>query len=178
MRRAEREHVGTHGNLNLVPLVDILTSIVFFSLLTYTGAALAAMTAFNLSLPPVVVTGEQARASAPERENLLLMLAVKITNGGLRVEHSEGPFRQDIKGVDSTSLAQLQATMTSIKQQFPQNDDVTVIPDDNVSYDDIIHVLDRIRNARFTSIALASRARAEGAGVQNVSNPNVTRGGR
>jgi hypothetical protein len=33
-RRAERAPVTAHGNINLVPLVDTLTSIVFFSLLT------------------------------------------------------------------------------------------------------------------------------------------------
>src|SRR5919199_1098150 len=108
MRRAERAHVGTEGGrLNLVPLVDILTSIVFFSLLTYTGAALAAMTAFNLSLPPVVVTAPEARTAAPDRENLNLLLAVKITGGGVRIEHSDGSFRRDIAGLDSTSLSQL-----------------------------------------------------------------------
>ena len=48
------------GNINLVPLVDILTSIVFFSLLTYQGATMAALTSFDLTLPPVVVnTPEQ-----------------------------------------------------------------------------------------------------------------------
>ena len=55
-RRAERAPLTAHGGLNLVPLVDVLTSIVFFSLATYTGVALAAMTAFDLSLPPETIT--------------------------------------------------------------------------------------------------------------------------
>ena len=38
MRRAERHAAAGHGSINLVPLIDILTSIVFFSLLTYSGA--------------------------------------------------------------------------------------------------------------------------------------------
>jgi biopolymer transport protein ExbD len=33
-RRLERASFTAQGNINLVPLVDILTSIVFFSLLT------------------------------------------------------------------------------------------------------------------------------------------------
>ena len=45
-RRAERAPVTAHGSINLVPLVDILTSIVFFSLLTYQGAAMTALTSF------------------------------------------------------------------------------------------------------------------------------------
>jgi len=38
LRRAERASATWSGNINLVPLVDTLTSIVFFSLLTYQGA--------------------------------------------------------------------------------------------------------------------------------------------
>jgi hypothetical protein len=51
-RRAERASLTDAGHLNLVPLVDILTSVVFFSLLTYQGAALAALTSYDLTLPP------------------------------------------------------------------------------------------------------------------------------
>ena len=82
------------GNLNLVPLVDILTSVVFFSLLTYQGAALAALTSYDLSLPPVVITAQQAAASAQDRNALNLLLAVRIERDRLLVEHTgEGGFR-------------------------------------------------------------------------------------
>jgi hypothetical protein len=67
-----------HGSINLIPLVDILTSIVFFSLLTYTGAALAALTSFDLVLPPVVVTTpEQSRNNTGQDvQNLLVGVGV------------------------------------------------------------------------------------------------------
>src|SRR5215208_7791674 len=109
-RRAERAPLTASGHINLVPLVDILTSIVFFSLLTYTGAVMSNLTAFDLALPPVVVTGEQAQRVAP-KDTLKLLLAVRLQEGGIRVEHPGGlggePFRQDIRGMDSTSLQQL-----------------------------------------------------------------------
>src|SRR5215216_5189251 len=138
-RRAERAPLTASGHINLVPLVDILTSIVFFSLLTYTGAVMSNLTAFDLALPPVVVTGADAKAVAPP-DTLKLLVAVRIQEGGMRVEHSGGlggaPFRQDIQGLDSTSLEQLRTTMTDIKQQFPENNDVLVVPDDGIAYDD------------------------------------------
>src|SRR5436190_19578026 len=109
-RQREREPLTAHGRINLVPLVDILTSIVFFSLLTYTGAVMSNLTAFDLALPPVVVTGEQAVRNAP-KDTLKLLLAVRLQEGGIRVEHSGGlggePFRPDIRGMDSTSRQQL-----------------------------------------------------------------------
>jgi len=162
-RRAERAPLTASGHINLVPLVDILTSIVFFSLLTYTGAVMSNLTAFDLALPPVVVTAEQAKSIAPEK-TLTLLLAVRLQEAGMRVEHSGGlggtPFVQDIRGLDSTSFEQLRTTMTAIRQQFPDNKDVLVVPDDGVSYDDIVHALERIKLAGFSSISLGSRERA------------------
>lgn len=163
-RRIERQQAHGHGRINLVPLIDILTSIVFFSLLTYTGAAMAALTQFDLVLPPVVITGESPTASAEDRERLTLLLAVRVRDDRtLQIEHSEeGGFRQVIRNYrDSTSLAQFESLMKQIRERYPQNADVTVVPDDAVLYDDVIHVLERLKRAEYTGIALASRARDE-----------------
>jgi biopolymer transport protein ExbD len=160
-RRAERGNIMGHGNLNLVPLVDILTSIVFFSLLTYTGAALAALTAFDLVLPPTVITAIEGRTQDAPRDTLNLLLAVRIQGNGLLVEHSEqGGFKEEIRGTNEASLDRLQALMQQIRQQYPQNEDVLVVPDDATSYERVIQVLDRLRIANFTGISLGSRARA------------------
>lgn len=160
-RRAERASMTFAGNLNLVPLVDILTSVVFFGLLTYQGVALAALTAFDLSLPPVVITAEQATASAPQRNALDLLLAVRLERDKLLIEHTgEGGFRREIAGLQGASLDTLQAVMTDIRHRYPQNADVLVVPADDIAYDDLIHVLERLRLASYTGISLGNRARA------------------
>ena len=160
-RRSERAPLTAHGGLNLVPLVDILTSIVFFSLATYTGVALAAMTAFDLSLPPTVITAPQAKTSGKDPE-LTLLLAVRINTDGLRVEHSGGnaAFRKDIPGLGQSSLNELHDVLAGIARSYPDNKDVLVVPDDAVSYDDIVKVLEQARLANFSNIALGNRARA------------------
>ena len=161
-RRAERAPLTAAGNLNLVPLIDVLTSIVFFSLLTYTGAVMAMLTSYDLSLPPTVITADDARNNAPPRDIVSLLLAVKIQDGNLRVEHSEeGGFRRDIRGTDARALDQLQALMTEIRRKYNQNSDVLVVPSDEVSYDTVVQVLERLRMAQFTGISLGARARGE-----------------
>jgi len=160
-RRAERASLTDGGNLNLVPLVDILTSVVFFSLLTYQGASLAALTSFDLSLPPVVITAQQAASSAQQRDALNLLLAVRVERDKLSVEHTgQGGFRKEIAGVQGASLDSLQAVMTEIRKQYPQNADVLVVPADDVAYDDLIHVLERLRIASYSGISLGNRTRA------------------
>jgi biopolymer transport protein ExbD len=161
-RQQEREPLTAHGRINLVPLVDILTSIVFFSLLTYTGAVMTNLTAFDLALPPVVVTAD-TKTSGAQPDTTTLILAVGIKQSGIRVEHSNGgaePFARNIAGLDTASLDTLQATLQSIKQQFPDNDAVMVVPDDDVAYDDIVHVLERVKLAKYPKISLTSAARS------------------
>ena len=171
VRRAERSVLLHHGSINLVPLVDILTSIVFFSLLTYTGEQLMRLTAYDLLLPPQVITADQAQGkSRPEELNLLLM--VRVQPNRFIVEHSEeNGFRQEIPRSGTQSLDQLQSVMSQIQQKYPQNRDVTVVPNDEVSYDDVVHVLERLRLAHFTGISLASQARGE----RTASAAGVTR---
>ena len=161
-RRAERAPLTAHGSINLVPLVDILTSIVFFSLLTYSGEAMAALTAYDLSLPPTVVTAEQAAASATPPQ-VSLLLAVRMENDQIKVEHTgngAAGFSQTIAGFSGPALDSLEALMTQIKAQYPQNSDVLVVPADDVSYNDVIHVLERLRIARYSGISLGNRTRA------------------
>jgi biopolymer transport protein ExbD len=157
LRRRERASMTAHGGLNLVPLVDILTSIVFFSVATYSGAALAALTSFDLSLPPAVVTQSEAQERAPQRL-LNLLLAVRVDGEGLQVEHSEGLNRR-IGGLSDTSFAQLEALMRQVRADFPQNNDVLVVPDDEINYDTVVRVLERLRMVGYSGIALGSRAR-------------------
>jgi len=173
-RQQEREPLTAHGRINLVPLVDILTSIVFFSLLTYTGAVMTNLTAFDLALPPVVVTAP-GQTNGANIDTTTLILAVGIHQNGLRVEHSNGggtPFNQDIPGHSQASLDTLQATLQSIKQQFPTSDAVMVVPDDDIAYDDIVHVLERVKLAHFPKISLTSAARS----MQTASTGSSTRG--
>jgi biopolymer transport protein ExbD len=174
-RRAERASLTSAGNLNLVPLVDILTSVVFFSLLTYQGAALAALTSYDLTLPPVVITAQQASASAPQNA-LNLLLAVRVDHDKMLVEHTgEGGFRKEIAGVQGASLDTLQSVMTEIRRRYPQNGDVLVVPADDVAYDDLIHVLERLRIASFSGISLGNRTRAPQVAAAGARTPGASR---
>jgi biopolymer transport protein ExbD len=147
-----------HGSLNLIPLVDILTSIVFFSLLTYTGAALAALTAFDLVLPPVVITTPEQSQNLTDKDVINLLVGVRIYNDRIQVEHSEG-LNQPIAGTDAASLDRFEALMKQVITDFPQNRDVTIVPNDEVSYERVVQVLERLKMAGFTGLSLSNRAR-------------------
>jgi biopolymer transport protein ExbD len=163
-----------HGGINLVPLVDILTSIVFFSLLTYQGALMANLTTYDLSLPPMVVSAPTAKG---DNDQLNLLLAVRVSTDRMLVEHSaEGGFRREIIGLDSASLDTLQSLMEDIKRKYPQNNDVLVIPSDDVAYNDVIHVLERLKIATYQNVALGTRERSQPVNASAVG-PGATAAG-
>jgi biopolymer transport protein ExbD len=161
LRRAERATSSLgHGGINLVPLIDVLTSIVFFSLVSYQGL-LAQLTSFDLALPPMIITAQQPQPSSAEKDQLNLLLAVRLQADRMTVEHSaQGGFHREILGLGSAALDTLQTVMQDIHRQFPQNNDVLVVPTDEVSYNDVVHVLERLKMAQYPNVALGTRSRA------------------
>jgi len=67
--------------------------------------------------------------------------------------------------LNAQSLDQLQALMTGIRSKYPQNTDVTVIPADEVSYANLVHVLERLKLSHFTGISLTTKARGAATGA-------------
>lgn len=161
LRRKERKAVADHG-INLVPLVDILTSIVFFSLLTYAGTALAALTSFDLTLPPTVIEKpEDAKQIRDEKDMLKLLLAVRVHADRIEIEHgADGGYRRTIDGIADASLDTFEREMAALRAKYPQNHDVLVVPDDGIGYDAIVHILERLKRARYSAIALGTRSRS------------------
>lgn len=158
-RRAERSARLAGETFNLVPLVDMLVSILFFSLLTYSGAT-AFLLSFDLALPPVLRAEQET--PGPDDLELDLLLTVRMEEGGLRVEYASrqgGAFNRVIDGLGEQALQQFQALMQEIRTEYPRNQHVLVIPLDDTSYDDVIHVLERLRASEYDQIALGQRLR-------------------
>jgi biopolymer transport protein ExbD len=49
--------------------------------------------------------------------------------------------------------------MKQVITDFPQNRDVTIVPNDEVSYERVVQVLERLKMAGFTGLSLSNRAR-------------------
>jgi biopolymer transport protein ExbD len=158
--RRKAHKVAQGDEINLVPLVDILTSIVFFSLLTYAGSALAALTSFDLTLPPTVIDNAADAAKLKDKEVLNLLLAVRVYEDRMEIEHSgEGGYKKMIVGHTGEALNALETEMAAIRAKYPENKDVLVVPADGISYDAIVHILERLKRARYSAIALGTRSR-------------------
>jgi biopolymer transport protein ExbD len=152
-RRSELSRA--HAPLNLVPLVDILTAIVFFSLLSAVSLR-SALASFDLGPPPAAgdVAGDvDAEPSAPD-------LVVRVDRSQFVVRHGDRETvitRSDI--TDETAFAGLRESLTTVTRMLGRRASVTVVPSDEVSYDDVVHVLEQVHQIDPKAVALGSRAR-------------------
>jgi biopolymer transport protein ExbD len=159
-RRARRTHrPAGHGpvNLNLVPLVDVLTSIVFFGLLTYTGVrALATLTAYDLAVAPAAETPvgtSGAAVSAP-------WLTLRVDRDGVSLSGRGESIERRFNGFTPETLQRVNRAVAEYGQGLPRTGGVSVIPADDLPYDDLIRVLEEVRAAGQARIALGARPRA------------------
>ena len=158
-RRARLSGGKDPQSLNLVPMVDVLTSIVFFGLVTYAGArGLGTLTAFDLLVPPAAEAQEPARSApmpAPPPA-----LALRIDRLGFSLTRVGEDTTRRFDGYSDATLRALRNVLTEQARGLPANAGVSIVPADDLLYSDLIKVLDEIRAAGLTQIALGSRPRA------------------
>jgi biopolymer transport protein ExbD len=154
IRRAEFVH--GQASLNLIPLIDILTAIVFFSLLSVVGLR-SALASFDLVQPPAVAGPSAATAVGSTR---LPEVVVRIDADRFVVRHSAGESLISRRGgpADPALLA-LRRRLTDVTRPLSGRAHVTVVPSDDVVYDDLVRVLDEVQRVTPGAVSLGTRAR-------------------
>jgi biopolymer transport protein ExbD len=154
MRYAEFAHA--QRSLNLIPLVDILTAIVFFSLLSAVGlrSALASFDLAQASTTSDAATSSRSfPASGPD-------LVVRVDRSRFVVRYWAG--ETVISRSNTTleaSLGVLHRTVVDLTRELGRRAHVTVVPSDDVLYDDLIGVLDQVHRVEPASISFGTRTR-------------------
>jgi biopolymer transport protein ExbD len=153
-RHAELTHA--HGSLNLIPLVDILTAIVFFSLLSAVTLR-SALASFDLVQPPAAT---EPSALAPAATTSAPDLVLRVDRDRFVVRHWRGETtitrHRDAEG---EALGALHRALAELTRALGRSPHVTVVPSDDVLYDDLVRVLDEVERVVPRAVALGSRAR-------------------
>jgi biopolymer transport protein ExbD len=147
------EFMRANASLNLIPLVDILTAIVFFSLVSL-ATLRGALASFDLTQPPTVpVTRNSATAAAASAAEIV----VRVDRNQFVVRHSGGETLIARGGAPDVSLVTLQRALIDLTRQGRAH--VTVVPSDDVLYDDLVRVLDEVHRVTPHAVSLGTRAR-------------------
>lgn len=148
MRIQKTRAADSNFDLNLAPMLDIIVSIVPMLLM---GIAFLEIKMLETPVPQVV-------AEAMQKENELKELPVNLS---LRLARSGFVFEVDNKGQKSQvevkakdsklDFVELKEASYKLKQQFPNTYKIALLPDQNVSYFEIVQAMDAVRKSNPTS---------------------------
>lgn len=157
-QRMERHHARRkQPALNLVSLMDIFTILVFF-LLVSSSSDLQLPNRKDIHLPTSI-------AQKAPKETLL----ISVTQRTILVQGREVANIDQILSSDSTIITGLQneldfqSSRTPVLQSSPVSSDgraVTIMGDENISYDLLRKILATCREANYTQIAFAAMQKA------------------
>jgi biopolymer transport protein ExbD len=132
--------------LNLVPFIDLLSSLVLFLLVTTVWMQVSAISA------SVNAKGKSASVQSPSDR-----VQVRVNGGGYQITWPGGLSGRGLPNALGHDPDKLSAVMrkasTLVKSGFP----VTALSgDDDVAYESVIQALDAIKSAGITSVGLST----------------------
>ncbi len=129
--------------INLTPMMDILTVLVVFLLIT---AVFMSITIEELSVPT-------AAGGAGGQPNFAIEVIVR--KAGLEIANGSSVQAAIPKKDDKYDIELLSKMLIRLKEQYPQKEDATVLMEPDIKYDYLIEIMDAVREAE---------VRAEGGG--------------
>ena len=135
--RRKKEEIATDimEVLNLTPLMDIMTVLVVFLLIT---AVFMSITIEELSVP----TSAGGAGGGPN-----FAIEVIIRGRGLEIGNGSRVEAAIPKKDDKYDIELLSRMLVRLKSQYPQKEDATVLMEPDIKYDHLIEVMDALREA-------------------------------
>lgn len=153
MPRGKRADTG-NTELDLVPIMNMVTILIPFLLLSVQFVTLAVI---DSTLPAMGPPDESKEEKKDEEEKLDLTVAITGTGytvlgrGGKILGDEEGkaaiPCKiEDCPSVDAYDVASLTEDLTKIKEEFPEEQNVILLPENSVPYEVLIATMDATRS--------------------------------
>ncbi len=140
-RRERRQRrllrAGEQEELNLVSMIDVFAVLVFF-LLVSSSVAATRLKVFGLDLP--------APGAAVATKDLPPPV-VRLLPDGLQVEAAPAKTRRLPRTAQGYDLGALSALLVQAKLAAPAQQQATLLVDADVSYDDVVQVMETLRQA-------------------------------
>lgn len=136
LRELERMNLASKGEppINLVPMIDILTTLVLYLLV---GTIFKQFTVLQLNLP--------GPAAAADNSPPPLQLKVTLREDRLELSDGRGTIKLVPNTADGYDLVTLGTTLADIKRRAPSEDSVTLLLEPQVKYDMLVQVMDTAR---------------------------------
>lgn len=137
--RRQRGHHGRYrgrNDLNIVPMLDVMTILVFFLIFT---AVFSRTNILELTLPP------PSASSPPLPEKLELEVIIQ-RDAIVVADKSTGPLRTLPSGANGYDYDGLNAYLKLVKAKFPEKTAATILLEPEIAYDTLVQVMDAVRS--------------------------------
>lgn len=139
---------GEEVYLNLTPMIDVLTTLLFFLLLSF-GAIVIAL--INATVPALSEGGKED--NKPPDKKIKVTMTVSISDKGLSVIGDAELPEADLKQFQKTfpliatgyNFPGLTEHLAGIKRRYPESETVILIPDADIPYQVLVQALDATR---------------------------------
>jgi biopolymer transport protein ExbD len=122
--------------INLTPMMDILTVLVVFLLIT---AVFMSITIEQLSVPTA--------AGGPASNNPNFAIEVIVRKAGLEIANGSSVQAAIPKKDDKYDIELLSKMLQRLKAQYPEKEDATVLMEPDIKYDNLIEIMDTVRES-------------------------------
>ncbi|OGS37211.1 MAG: hypothetical protein A2293_15140 [Elusimicrobia bacterium RIFOXYB2_FULL_49_7] len=140
-------------DLDVTPVMNLLVVLIPFLV---SMAVFTQISAISFSLPPAMEEGDANSASdqkAGEQETLDISIA--LTDAGLTVTGTGQVMPLIAKRNGKYDLDALNKVLRAVKIRYPKQEDIVLIIEQEVLYEDIVGVMDLCRDAHFPNIGLS-----------------------
>lgn len=136
------------SDLNLVPFIDLFSTIVIFLLSVAVWDQLAAV-------PINLGAQDKATVEAPKQDIKKVTSNVKITMRMDSIEvFDEGKTQRFPKEGDKFNLAPIEQFVTDIRAKYVDKKDMLIFATDTVVYEDLVAVMDQCLGKEFNEIVI------------------------
>lgn len=147
------KRIGDMANLDLVPIMNLVTILIPFLLMSAQFVELAVIDTTLPAIAPEPVTAE------PLDEDKL-MLSVLVTGNGFTItgadkvldpnDEANGPkvacIEAGCRTAESYDYRGLTERLTKVKDRWPNEENVILVPDGSIPYEVIVHTMDATRD--------------------------------
>ncbi len=126
--------------LNLTPMMDVMTVLVVFLLIT---AVFTSITIMDLSVP--------TSSGGPAANKPNFAIEVIVRKAGLEIGNGTSVEAAIPMKDGKYDLKKLSEMLLRLKAQYPQKEDATVLMEPKIEYDYLIQVMDAVRGAEVRS---------------------------
>lgn len=136
------------AELNLVPYIDLLMTIMTFLIMTAVWTQIAMLEVQNAQSGPPDSPPEEQKDPIPP-------ILVLVTETALKIQEEGGEPREFPRGGEGFDLTAAKTVFEQLKQARPERVEVKMTAEDAVTYTDIIGIIDTATGSGLTGITLS-----------------------